>query len=200
MQQSNNYVIGVTGITGSGSSTVAKILEEHRGYVIEADELAHDLVLKGNQAYEDIVKTFGKKVLSKGKEIDRKKLGSIVFNDNEKMKTLEKIIHPLVMEHTWNLIWASTAPFVVIDAPLLIESGMYKLCKSIWLVTADDHRRIERVKARDEISQEEAQQRIISRHGEDALRPHVDVIIENNDDMAELRVLVREALGKENYN
>jgi len=188
-----NSVIGITGITGSGTSTVSAILAERGGYIISADKLAREVIQKGQPAYDEVVRVFGSSVIAdsnRNQEIDRKALGAMVFGNPEKLALLESIIHPAVISRVKDELSHNDAPFVVIDAPLLIESGLHKLCNSVWLVTARDDVRLARIMSRDGISIETARQRLNSRAGDDILRPYANVIIENNADIASLRVLV----------
>jgi len=183
-----NNIIGATGITGSGTSTVSAILAELGGFIIYADKLSHEVILKGQPAYEKILSAFGEDILFTNGEINRKALGTKVFGNSEKLAALESIIHPEVIAKTHELLaQAQGFPFAVIDAPLLIESGMYKMCKSVWLVTATDKNRLARIMSRDGIDTETATRRLKSRAGDDVLRPYADVIIENNSDIASLR-------------
>jgi len=188
-------IIGITGITGSGTSTVSAILAELGGFVIYADKLSHEVILKGQPAYQKIVSTFGEDILQPGGEINRKALGANVFGNSEKLALLESIIHPEVIAKTHALLaQAHDFPFAVIDAPLLIESGMHKTCGSVWLVAATDENRLARIVARDGIDIETATRRLKSRAGDDALRPYANVIIENNGDIASLRTQIAAAL------
>ena len=176
-------IIGVTGITGSGTSTVTKMLTEQGGFPIVADRLVHAAMKRGQPAYEKIIAEFGPHIVGEDGEINRRTLGTMVFGNHERMAALEAILHPLVLEVTQQLLnEARTAgyPFAIIDAPLLIESGMNHLCDSCWLVTASDETRLLRIIARDGLSHEAAQKRLASRPGDTALRPHAQVIIEND--------------------
>jgi len=186
-------IIGVTGITGSGTSTVAAILAELGGYVISADKLAHEVMQKGQAAYDKIVARFGDTILNTGGEINRKVLGDLVFCEATAMAELEAIIHPEVIAKTEELLKQPYA-FAVIDAPLLIESGMYKMCDTVWLVTAPDDIRIARITERDGIDADIALRRINSRKGDDFLRLYADAIIENNTTIKKLRHQIKREL------
>jgi dephospho-CoA kinase len=194
----NNYgkIIGVTGITGSGTSTVSAMLEEiHGAFVIYADKLSHEAIFKGQPAYEKIVGVFGKNILNADGEINRKILGEKVFGNSEQLAALEAIIHPEVIAKTHVLLeQARGFPFAVIDAPLLIESGMYKICGSVWLVTAYDSIRVARIMLRDNIDRETATRRVNSRAGDDFLLPFANKVIENNGDIESLRRAVERNL------
>ena len=191
--------IGVTGISGSGKTTVTRILAEKGGYAVEADRLAHQLMQKDQPAYKDIVAVFGMGILDSEGEISRPALGKIVFEDKKKLAELESILHPKVKAKTNELIAQAKVSgqykFAIIDAPLLIEAGMHKDCHSCWLVTASNEIRLARIMARDNITQEAAEKRLRNRAGDDALRPYADTIIENNSDcLTTLQQQVTEAL------
>ncbi|MCL2457012.1 MAG: dephospho-CoA kinase [Defluviitaleaceae bacterium] len=198
MQQNNFPTIGVTGITGSGTSTVSAILAERGGFVVQADKLAHDAMKKTSQAHKEILDAFGDEILSENGEINRRMLGAKVFGNKNERERLEKIIHPRVIERTKKIIEKISATsahsFVVIDAPLLIESGMNTICDSTWLITAPDELRIARITARDKIDEAAAKRRLESRNGDDALRTHANMIIENNGSAIALRSKIETAL------
>ncbi|MCL1883178.1 MAG: dephospho-CoA kinase [Defluviitaleaceae bacterium] len=199
MQSENKLTtIGVTGITGSGTSTVAAILAERGGFVINADKLAHDAMGKKEPAYAKIVEAFGKDILGENLEINRRVLGAKVFSNKQELLKLEKIIHPRVIEKIHAIIKKltelGTYSFVVIDAPLLIESGMGAMCDSIWLITAPDELRISRVTVRDKIDETAAKRRLLSRSGDVALRESANIIIENEGSAIGLRSKIEVAL------
>ena len=192
----STLIIGITGITGSGTSSVAKILEACGGFVISADKLVHGLMLQGQPAYSEIVEIFGDGVLGADDEIDRRALGGMVFGNKERLTQLENVLHPMVIEKTKKLLSSHMHySFAVIDAPLLIESGMNKLCFSTWLITAPDSLRMERIQARDKLTHEAAEHRIRSRPGDDVLRPDADIIIENAGGLSTLEKKAHDALA-----
>jgi len=200
MTQNNHdiKIIGVTGITGSGTSTVSSILAELGGYVISADKLAHGVMRKGQPAYEKVLNAFvdctpkpdshKTPILHPNGEINRKALGAIVFGNPEKLAILESIIHPAVIAEIENLLTRARAhSFAVIDAPLLVESNLHKICHSVWLITAPDETRVSRITARDNIDRETVIRRIQSRKGDTFLQPYAHVVIENDSDLDLLR-------------
>jgi len=192
-------IIGITGISGSGKTEITRILAKIGGFTIEADPMAHELMKKGQPAYNEIVEAFGQDILDEGGEIHRPSLGKLVFGNSCRLSSLEAIIHPKVAAKTAALLCQAQKsgkhPFAVIDAPLLIEAGMHNMCHSCWLVTADYETRLARIIKRDNISQEAAEKRLASRPGDEALMPYTDIVIENNgDDLADLRGKVVAAL------
>ena len=206
MIQNELMIFGITGISGSGTSTVTELLQEvienedeysyYMAIIVEADEIAHEVMLRGNSAYDEIVSHFGKDILDEDNEIDRQVLGKIVFNDEELLTVLKSIIHPHVIKTTKDIINSCSETeevlAVIIDAPLLIESGMNSLCDYCWLVTAPDSVRLERIQARDNISLEMAKLRLKNRAGDEALRPYVSAVIENSEDKYSLMKKVQE--------
>ena len=189
MMQNKIRIIGVTGITGSGKSTVAGILKEHGGFVISADDLAHEAIKKGQDAYKKIVEVFGESMLMLDGEINRKSLGALVFGEENKnnLSYLESIIHPFVLDKTRELVRSCKNQFAVIDAPLLIESGLDEQCGDVWLITASDEIRISRIMARDGVDKAIAEKRLKSRQNEENLIKRADVVITNNGDYLSLR-------------
>ena len=182
-------VIGVTGITGSGTSTVAGILGELGGCVISADKLAHDATKVGQSAYVAIVGVFGESILLPSGEINRKALGAMVFGEQnaDKLKWLESVIHPEVLSKTRQMVDDCKKPFIVIDAPLLIESGLCNECDEVWVVSASNEVRISRIMERDNIDEYVAKQRLKSRQNDIDLQKRADVVITNNGDISSLR-------------
>ncbi|MCL2050035.1 MAG: dephospho-CoA kinase [Defluviitaleaceae bacterium] len=198
MRQNNFPTIGLTGITGSGTSTASAILAERGGFVLHADKIAHDVMGKKNTAYSEICEAFGSDILTPDGEINRRILGARVFNNKQELEKLEKIIHPRVIERTRKIIAKvaemGTHTFMVIDAPLLVESGMDTMCDSVWLITAPNDLRITRITARDDIDENSAKRRLDSRNGDLKLRERANIIIENNGSAIALRSKIETAL------
>ena len=175
-------------------------MEEHGGAVIQADKLAHAAMHKGKKTFGKIIKTFGEGILGEDGEINRRALGALVFGaeNKAKLETLEQIIHPYVISEITAFIQKTKTSgkysFAVIDAPLLIESGLNKLCTTCWLITAPETARLSRIMTRDNIDLETAKRRLQSRPGDETLRPHANVIIENAGDPEDLRQFVIQLL------
>ena len=194
MTQNRAPVIGVTGISGSGASTVAGFLEELGGTVVSADRLAREAVKKGLPAHCEVVRLFGREVLQEDGEINRKALGKIVFGNQVKLKQLENIVHPVVLQQIEYLIHNCTKNFSVIDAPLLIESGLSALCDETWFVTAPNEERLARITKRDGIDRTLALMRINSRQDETELAKKADFVLCNQGDRTELKKQVAKRL------
>lgn len=197
MMQNSMRIIGLTGGIASGKSTVAAILAKHGAYIIDADKIGHKIYYKGGPAWRGVIDAFGDEILDNGGNIDRAKLGQIVFSDNKKLQQLNVIVHPLMRrEIQLQLKDADNRGFAiaVIDAAVLIESGWYTLADEIWLVVADNELRLQRLMQRNGFSRQQAWQRIESQMPDDEKAKYADVIIDNNGDMEELENKVIKAL------
>lgn len=180
-------IIGITGGSGTGKSTVAKYLAEMGGYVIDADKIARLVIKKDESAYNETVEHFGSEILSVDGEIDRKKLGNIVFNDQNSLETLNAITHKYILNYINKEISRitenpDTFQFIVIDAPLLIQTGLNMICDSVWVVDSDYGVRVQRVMNRDNISENDTKARFSSQMDFEEARLYADVVIKNNFD------------------
>lgn len=152
-------VIGLTGGIASGKSLVSRTLQGLGLTVIDADEVSHELMAKDEAVKQKVVEIFGTEVLTAGGEIDRGKLGAIVFRDQERRRALERIMHPVILAQLWMRARESKAD-VVLDIPLLIEQGGHERVDLVVVVYATRECQIQRLMARDRISREEAIRRI----------------------------------------
>lgn len=157
-------VAGLTGGIATGKSTVAAIFEEAGARLIDADRIAREVVRKGSSAYRDIVAHFGMDVLLGDGEIDRRRLAAIVFNDPAAQRALENIVHPPIkreVDRRVGLI-GRQAPeaIVILDIPLLFEAGMQGGLDAVILVYASERLQLERLMARDGLTEPEALARI----------------------------------------
>ena len=139
---SKQIIIGITGSIGSGKTTVAKLFGRHWYNRIDADEIGHEIIKKNSVAYERIINEFGDEVLDKNRNIDRKKLGDVVFNDNKKLKKLNSITHPIIIQNIKNQIKkikqkCGSKTKIIIDAPLLLETKTKNLADKIIVVNCD---------------------------------------------------------------
>jgi dephospho-CoA kinase len=154
------FVIGLTGNIATGKSVVRRMLEHLGAYTIDADALTHRAYAKGAPGYQQVIDRFGKWLVNKEGEIDRKKLGNLVFSDPEAMKQLEEIVHPLVRQATEILIKRANQPVVVIEAIKLLEGELRKVCDSIWVTNAPEESQIERLMRKRGMSRDQATERI----------------------------------------
>ncbi|HZC80140.1 MAG TPA: dephospho-CoA kinase [Nitrospiraceae bacterium] len=159
-------LVGLTGGVATGKSTVAKMFKQCGAVVIDADELAREVVRPGKPAWRAIVNTFGKTVLTADRTIDRQALGAIVFGNRAKLRLLEQIIHPRVAREQARLTQQAARDdpkaVVIYDVPLLFEVGIDKRVDTIIVVTAGRETQIARLKKRNGLSRAEAIRRIRS--------------------------------------
>lgn len=172
-------IIGLTGGIGSGKTTIAKLFEAEGIPVYIADDEAKKIMLLP-ETISAIVDYFGKEIISNN-IIDKKKLSALVFNNPEKLKMLNKIIHPLVKKDFDNWVKKSKMPFVIKEAAILFESGSYKYCDKIITVTASEETRIKRVVARDHCTKEQVLERIENQWSDSEKISKSDFIITNEN-------------------
>lgn len=183
-------IIGVTGGIGSGKSTVSRILRDLGAKIVSADKIARDIVHKGEKALLEIVEHFGDEILTSNGELDRKKLGTIVFGNNEKLEVLNSITHKYIAEKIVNIAeqfkMDNKSGIMVIDAPIPVEHGFIDIVDQVWVVTADIDVRVKRIIERDGITREEALSRINSQKKESEYLDIADEVLVNNGEIEEL--------------
>ncbi|NOS81128.1 MAG: dephospho-CoA kinase [Nitrospira sp.] len=159
-------LVGLTGGVATGKSTVAKMFKQCGAVVIDADQLAHDVVKPGKPAWREIVKTFGRAVLNPDRTLNRRELGAVVFRNQTKRRRLERIIHPRVareqMQLTKQAARKDPHAVVIYDVPLLYEAGIDKRVDTTIVVTADRKTQIARLMKRNGLSRAEAIRRVTS--------------------------------------
>lgn len=188
------YVIGLTGNIATGKSLVGHMLAERGAEHIDADRLAHQVVARGTDAWEQIVREFGREILRPDGEIDRARLGAIVFSDAAALARLEGFVHPPVIALTGERIERSTASIVVVEAIKLIESGMVvRLCDALWVVIAPRAAQIERLVADRGLSYEDAVARVDAQPPQSAKAARADVVIDNGGSIEATRRQVARA-------
>ncbi|TYR82186.1 dephospho-CoA kinase [Priestia megaterium] len=183
-------VIGLTGGIASGKSTVSNMLKKLGIPVIDADQIAREVVQKGKSAYTEIVKTFGDQILQKDLEIDRAALGTVVFHNEEERKKLNSIVHPAVrremVKQKEEQIKAGY-DVVVLDIPLLFESQLSYLVDKVIVVYVDETTQLQRLQKRNELLKEEANARIQSQLPLIEKVPLADAVINNNGTVEETK-------------
>ena len=194
--KSNKILIGITGNSGSGKTTVCKILKDMGFYTIDCDVLSHSILCPGELAYTKVVDAFGTEVLTDNQKIDRKKLGAIVFADLNKRTLLESIVHPIVIDSVLKEAATANSDYIAVDAVLLVESGLHHHCNAVWLVTAEEEERLTRIIARDSLSQEAAQARMRNQRDTKHIAELASEIIINNGDLEILQWQVKNAVQK----
>ena len=188
------FKIGLTGGIASGKTTVCDLFKELSVEIIDADVISHELSKKGGAAFEEIIEAFEDEIIGDNGELDRKKLRSIVFNDNTKKKILERIIHPKVLLSINEKIKASQSDYLIISVPLMIETGMNAMMDRVLLIDCNVETQIERIIQRDQTSREEAIKIIESQASIESKRELSDDRIINNNETSieELTLKVKE--------
>lgn len=197
-------VVGLTGQTGAGKSTVSKIFSENEFYIIDADKVARYISRKGSHCLIEIGDCFGKEiVINEDCTLNRSALAKIVFNDSDKLKLLNSIMYPYIISEILNQIRKISDmghKFILLDAPTLFESHADDFCKFIVSVVAKEEIRKERIMKRDNISAELAQARMNSQLPESFFLQFSDFIIENNSDSENLKKVSNKVIDKiKNY-
>lgn len=174
-------VIGITGSSGSGKSTLTKILaNELNAKAIYSDEIVKEMQKKGTDYYKKIVETFGEEILNQNKEINRKKLAEIIFSKEEDRNKMNEITKTYVLEEIKRQIKETKKEIVIVDAPILIESGLNKECNVIIAVICNRKTQIKRICERDNIEEKEAIARLNSQKSNEYYKKYADYIVEND--------------------
>jgi dephospho-CoA kinase len=179
-------VAGLTGGIATGKSTVSKMLANMGAHIIDADRIAFEAVAKGRPAWRKIVDTFGEDILYPDGEIDRKKLGEIIFNSSQKKLMLNSIVHPEVFSETARMIKElseNPSSIIILDVPLLIESGMNKGIEDVMLVYTPESIQLARLMQRDGIDKEAAMAKIRSQMPIDEKLKYATIIIDNSSSL-----------------
>jgi len=189
-------VVGLTGSIGTGKSTVSNIFKMKNINIIDADKISRE-ILNSTNALKEIFDYFGDEVKNSDGSLDRKKLGSIVFNDDVKLIKLNSITHPKIKEIINEKIKEyknNNEKVVVVDAPLLIEAKFYDLIDKILLIVCDEEIQIKRIIKRDDCTREDAILRIKSQMSQADKKNYADYIIDNSYDFKILNKQVEEFL------
>lgn len=177
---SGKYVIGLTGNIATGKSVVRKMLEHLGAYGIDADALSHRAITNGAPGYQPVVDTFGKWILTPDGQIDRSKLGRLVFSNPEALITLEDIVHPLVCQAVDILASRASQKVIVIEAIKLLESELRNFCDTLWVTDATEAVRVQRLVEKRKMSHEDAIERIHTQSAQSIKINAADIVIKNN--------------------
>ncbi|WP_053957537.1 dephospho-CoA kinase [Inediibacterium massiliense] len=193
-------VIGLTGGIATGKSTASFIIKGLGVPVIDADLVAREIVEPKKEAFFEIVKYFGEEVLQKNGDLDRKKLGNIVFSNQEKLKKLNDITHQRIIDEIINKInmyrKLSIYPVIIVDAALLIEMKMNDLVDEVWLVITDKQTQIYRLMERDGFSFESAKKRINAQMSTEEKTKYAHVVLNNSGSIEDLTNKIQEELKR----
>jgi dephospho-CoA kinase len=192
----DKYVIGLTGNIATGKSIVRKMLERLGAFGLDADALSHRAISKDAPGYLPIVNYFGRWIVGPDGQIDRERLGKIVFNDPVALQQLESIVHPLVFQAVDIIIKRATQPVVVVEAVKLLETEMHTQVNSVWAVTSPRDTQIARLVNLRKMGREEAEQRINAQTTQAEKVSQANVIITNNGSFEDTWKQVYEAWKK----
>jgi dephospho-CoA kinase len=192
-------IYGLTGGIGSGKSAAAAFFEECGVPVVSADELSRVVVTPGSEGLGAVVAAFGDGVLAANGELDRRKLGALVFKDPTLRARLEGILHPRIRDCFQDVLAALEATghtMVVYEVPLLFENNLDKQMKAVILVSAPDDQRIARVVARDKLSPEDVRARMAAQMDDKSRRARAHHVIENDGDLEHLHAQIEALIAK----
>lgn len=186
-------IIGLTGSMAAGKSAVSAMLRQFGCYIIDADAAAHDII-KDGEVRNELVRAFGADIIENG-EVSRRRLGAKAFGSGADLELLNSITHPRVAARIAEETAAAEnrCIAVVIDAPLLIESGLNRSCDCVWLVCANIYTRYARIMKRDGLSRAEAVERTARQMPQWKKKRYADVIIDNDEGLEELEAEVKRA-------
>jgi len=188
-------IIGITGGLATGKTTVSQYLEEKYSLpILDADLYAREAVQKGSEILAKIVAHYGSGILQTDGELNRLKLGEIIFNQPQEKEWLESLIHPYVRKRFEEEIKACSSNIIFLVIPLLFEAKMTDLVSIIWLIFCPYKEQIKRLQQRNNLSAAQAQQRIASQWSLDVKKKLADLVIENTGDLTYLYQQVDEAI------
>jgi dephospho-CoA kinase len=186
-------LIGLTGNIATGKSTVAHMLADLGAEAIDADQVTRKVMRIGTPVHAAIVEAFGPGVLAADGEIDRQRLGDVVFVDPAALARLEAIVHPATIAVIDRRVAASPADVVVVEAIKLIEAGMAGGCDSVWVTTCRPKQQVDRIMQTRDLSRAEAQQRVQAQPPQEEKIARADVVIDTSGTLAQTREQVQEA-------
>jgi dephospho-CoA kinase len=189
-------IVGLTGGVASGKTVVSQVLREEGAHVIDADQIARELVQPHKPAWNELIKAFGQEILQEDGSIQRKKLADRVFGDPKQRKLLNQILHPRIKEEmdrrTKEIGERDPEAIVVIDAPLIVELGDHREMDKLIVVTSTQTQQIERLKDRDRTDTEESLRIISSQMPLEEKLKFADYVLRNEGSMEEMKKKAKE--------
>lgn len=176
-------ILGITGSSGAGKSTVCEILErKYNSQTINADKIAKQLSKKGTKYLQEIVQNFGNDILLENEELDRRKLADIIYSDSNKRAKLNNITFKYIKNEIKKQIAKSDNNIIVIDAPLLFEANLQEICdKTVAVISKDRDLQIQRIIKRDNIDKEHAVARLNAQHSNEFYMQNCNNTLINNE-------------------
>lgn len=200
MKQINQMlIVGLTGQTGAGKSTVRKMFADRGAQVLDADQIARGTIEGSSQCLADLVLEFSTEIITPDAALNRAKLAELCFSDPVKLKRLNDITYPHIIRNIEGKIEQMReqgAQLLVLDAPTLYESGLNKRCDKVAAVLAQEETRVRRIISRDGINEDTARLRVQAQHDDEFYTARADYIIQNDDDKNALRVAFLDLYGK----
>ncbi|MCI0893327.1 MAG: dephospho-CoA kinase [Chloroflexi bacterium] len=187
-------VIGLTGSIGTGKSEVSRMLRSLGAEIIDADQVGHEAYTPNSESWQEVVKTFGEEILQPGGEIDRRKLGSLVFSDPEELAKLNGIMHPRMARMVSDKLEAfrgEGVEVVVVEAALLFEAGWDSLVDEVWATDSAVDTVVQRLRDRNGMTEEEVLKRIGSQMDREERLERADLVVDNSGDVDTLRTTVQ---------
>ncbi len=180
-------IIGVTGSSGAGKDTLCEILEnKYNAEIVDADKIARKLSKKGTMYLKSIVDCFGSNIIDRQGELNRKKLASIIFEDEKKREELNRLTFIYVVDEIKRQINKLKKDIIVVNAPLLFESNLNQICDFVIAIIADKDIQIERIMKRDSLSKEEAEKRLNMQNTNEFFEENADYIIYNKESIKDI--------------
>lgn len=183
-------VIGLTGGIGSGKSTVSQYLSKLGASIVDADKIGHEIYQPNTAVWQQLIETFGKRILAMDNTVDRKKLGEIVFSNPELLKKLDDLVLPAMFQIAKEKIESARdqgVKVVILDAPTLFEAKWDSLVEEVWVVVADETIVIKRAMARTGLPEDQIRSRINAQMSNEERIKRSNVVIQNNGTLKELQ-------------
>lgn len=189
-------ILGITGSSGTGKSTVCKILQEkYQANIIDADCIAKKLSKKGTPYYTKVVESFGTEILLENEELNRSKLAKIIYQNSQKRELLNQCTFGFIQQEMKRQIQTLNSKIIAIDAPLLFEAELEKLCDyTIAVVTSKKEMQLQRVMQRDHIDEKQALARIQAQHENNYYQEKCNFCITNDSDTKQIEQQIKEIL------
>lgn len=181
------YIVGLTGGIGSGKTTVSNMLRSQGVEVIDADEISRSLLTPGSFALEELTRHFGEQILNADNSLNRAALRELIFNDSAARLWTDNLLHPLIREAILVLVRNSNSGWLVLSAPLLLESAAYGFVDRVLVVDSPEQLQIERSLQRDNTNVEQIEKIMVAQLSRKARLAAADDIIRNDGDIAHLQ-------------
>ncbi|MGX7162747.1 dephospho-CoA kinase [Enterococcus massiliensis] len=192
-------ILGVTGGIATGKSTVVDIFRAHGFPIIDGDLIAREVVVPNSPGLAAIVGSFGKEILTEEGTLDRKKLGRIVFQEEEKLNLLNQVLNPFIRSEILRQLQEAEAPLVIADIPLLFEGHYDQYVDQVAVVYLPESLQVQRLMERDNFSQESAMQRIRSQMPINEKRNRADIVFDNQGTRQQTKKIVEDWLSQNQF-